>query len=513
MATGSSTLKNDFMMNWAAVNVGPGEGFRTLFPNVKRTVTLTPSICEGARKYETNELTELFSLPNRNRSPVVAVYMLESGDDYWDAKVGIFECATEQCRHRVYNSYCVDVISIDNGASAVRNSPQSFLSATRTKPRISLLYISQSCAGCPNGRTVCVCSLEELFRVVFADRPELQMQGWEWTTAGNHMTGDSRCAISGLVGVTRASGKIDEGWCAYAVSMMAVYFDPTRYKTLLSELGRPTPKIPAATWKSQRCRQLLDGNPASNPSITLMNEMGFGRICYKKEIIQDGHQLPVWLAKLNAYIAWARSRPKEDLKPYVRGRGTPALFSRLPKRFLIPPGYDPIWVPASLPTPCIREITELDLTTRFRTCTTNDAADNAKSKTHDTLNGRTTDFQCDVRGFFDDFFDCTKWKGKGVVWKLNKLREFAPEIHDEVIDAMVVTAKHNIFRKIHLNDENKKRKDAKKKRGKGAKAVAKPKPEAKAAPKKKPAKKKAAPEKKKDVTSESEDSDFEPNRK
>lgn len=42
--------------------------------------------------------------------------------------------------------------------------------STETQPKASI---------CNNGRTVCVCTLEEVFCVLFADRSELQCQGWE----------------------------------------------------------------------------------------------------------------------------------------------------------------------------------------------------------------------------------------------------------------------------------------------------------------------------------------------
>lgn len=51
--------------------------------------------------------------------------------------------------------------------------------STETQPKASMVYMSETAAICNNGRTVCVCTLEEVFCVLFADRSELQCQGWE----------------------------------------------------------------------------------------------------------------------------------------------------------------------------------------------------------------------------------------------------------------------------------------------------------------------------------------------
>ena len=64
-----------------------------------------------------------------------------------------------------------------------------------------------------------MCAIEEFLRVLYADRVELQAQGFEYTTAGNHMTGDRLCAVSGLMGINVqiADGAVNEVHIADAV--------------------------------------------------------------------------------------------------------------------------------------------------------------------------------------------------------------------------------------------------------------------------------------------------------
>ena len=94
-ATSTSILRSGFKINWGGVGIGAAAGPRKMFPDAV-FVPPTAEACKAAQAGEANDLRKLVSLENGDDHPVAAVYVLESGDDGRDSKVGIYVVSIPQ---------------------------------------------------------------------------------------------------------------------------------------------------------------------------------------------------------------------------------------------------------------------------------------------------------------------------------------------------------------------------------------------------------------------------------